>query len=279
MSAAPKACVIGWPVAHSRSPLIHTHWLRTYGIAGSYERAAVAPDAFDTFVGSMRAAGFVGANVTLPHKTTAAARCDRLTAAAARLGSVNTLWFDGDVLWGDSTDGLGFLGALDQEAPAWAERQDLALVLGAGGAAPPIVDSLIGRGFRRVVVANRTLAKAVALAEALGCAAASLSDVPALLADTDLLVNTTSAGMRGQGALPIDLAALPAHALVDDIVYVPAVTPLLASAKARGLRTVGGLGMLLHQAAPGFARWFGVTPEVTSTLRALVEADIATTPS
>ena len=277
MSAARKACVIGWPVAHSRSPLIHGYWLELLGIAGIYGTAPVAPGDFDAFVDRMRAAGFVGGNVTIPHKAAAAARCDRLTDRAARLGSVNTLWFDGDVLCGDTTDGLGFLGALDQETPGWDRDSGLALVIGAGGAAAPIVDALRGRGFSRVAVANRTTAKAEALAERLGCEAVALDAVPALLSDTDILVNTTSAGMNGQGDLPLDLALLPARAIVDDIVYVPAETPLLRAARARGLRTVGGLGMLLHQAVPGFARWFGATPDVTPALRALVEADIART--
>jgi shikimate dehydrogenase len=270
-----KACVIGWPVAHSRSPLIHGFWLKAHGILGSYEKAPVAPEDFDDFVTGMRAQSYVGGNVTIPHKAAAAARCDKLTEAAARLGSVNTLWFDGDTLCGDTTDGAGFLGALDQEAPGWADRRAQALVLGAGGAAAPIIDALLSRGFARVVVANRTLLKAEALAQRLGCDATGLDAVPGFLSTTDLLVNTTSAGMAGHGELPLDLALLPAHAVVDDIVYVPTLTPLLNAAQARGHRTVGGLGMLLHQAVPGFARWFGVTPEVTPELRARVEADIA----
>ncbi len=269
-----KACVIGWPVAHSRSPLIHGYWLKKHGIAGVYEKVPVAPADVMAFIGALRERGYVGGNVTLPHKAAAAGRCDRLTEVAARLGSVNTLWFEGDALWGDTTDGQGFLGALDQEVPDWEASTGLALVLGAGGAAGPIVDALLGRGVGRVVLANRTPEKAEALAQKLGCEATSLDAVRGLLGHVDLLVNTTSAGMVGQGDLALDLAALPAHAIVDDIVYVPAATPLLVAARARGLRTVGGLGMLLHQAVPGFSRWFGVTPEVTPALRALVEADI-----
>ena len=275
MSPPPKACVIGWPVAHSRSPLIHGHWLETYGIAGAYDKAPVEPEAFPTFVHSMRAAGYVGGNVTIPHKVAAAACCDHLTERAERLGSVNTLWFEGGTLYGDSTDGLGFLGALDQEAPRWDARKGLALVLGAGGAAAPIVDALIARGFARVVVANRTMAKAEALAKKLGCEPVPLGEVAALLRAAELVVNTTSVGMSGQGDFVPDLAALRPDAVIDDIVYVPAETPLLRAARRRGLRTVGGIGMLLHQAVPGFARWFGVTPEVTPALRRLVEADIA----
>ena len=270
-----KACVIGWPVGHSRSPLIHGFWLKAYGIEGSYAKAPVTPEDFAAFVDAMRAQSYVGGNVTIPHKAAAAARCGQLTETAARLGSVNTLWFDGDTLCGDTTDGAGFLGALDQEVPGWADRKGQALVLGAGGAAAPIVDALMCRGFARVMVANRTVSKAEALAQRLGCDAIGLDAVADLLGTTDLLVNTTSAGMAGHGDLPLDLTALPAHAIVDDIVYVPALTALLKAAQARGLRTVGGLGMLLHQAVPGFARWFGITPEVTPALRALLEADIA----
>lgn len=274
MSRFPRACVIGWPVAHSRSPLIHGHWLRTHVIDGTYEKAPVPPDAFSGFVDSMLKNGFVGGNVTIPHKAAAAVRCDWLTPRATRLGSVNTLWFEDAKLCGDTTDGLGFLGALDQEAPGWDARRGLALVLGAGGAAAPIVDALLSRNFARVIVANRTVSKAEALAEKLGCEAVSLDAVSDLLGEADLLVNTTSAGMSGHGELALDLRALPAHAVVDDIVYVPAQTPLLRAAAVRGLKTVGGLGMLLHQAVPGFARWFGVTPQVTPDLRSLVAQDI-----
>lgn len=275
MTAAPAACVVGWPVAHSRSPLIHGHWLRSLGLPGSYGKAAVPPGELAAFVAAMPACGLVGANVTIPHKAEAAALCVELTPAARRLGVVNTLWFADGVMHGDTTDGRGFTGALDAEAPGWDGRRDRALVIGAGGAARAIVDALRERGFAEVHVANRTLARAEALTAALGGTPAALGDVPALLRGCDLLVNTTAAGMAGQASLALDLSGLPPHAVVDDIVYVPEVTPLLAAARARGLRTVGGLGMLLHQAVPGFARWFGTTPAVTPALREIVEADIA----
>ncbi len=274
----PLACVIGWPVAHSRSPLIHAHWLAAHGLPGRYERAAVPPADLPAFLRAMAGAGFVGGNVTVPHKERAAALCDRLTPAAARTGSVNTLWFEGDALWGDTTDGAGFTGALDQEAPGWDGHARRAVVLGAGGAARAVVDALVARGVAEVVVASRTLARARELVERVGGTAVPMAVLGReggdALAGADLLVNTTPAGMAGEPALDLDLSALPAHAVVDDIVYVPRVTPLLARAEARGLRTVGGLGMLLHQAAPGFARWFGVAPTVTAELRALVQADI-----
>ena len=278
----PRACVIGWPVAHSRSPLIHAHWLRAHGLPGRYERAAVPPGELPAFLRAMAGAGFVGGNVTVPHKERAAALCDRLTPAAARTGSVNTLWFEGGALWGDTTDGAGFLGALDAEAPGWDARargdDHRAVVLGAGGAALAVVDALVARGVAEVIVASRTVSRADALVGRVGGRAVPMAALGPMLATAGLLVNTTPAGMAGQDApndaLDLDLSPLPDHAVVDDIVYVPALTPLLARARARGLRTVGGLSMLLHQAAPGFARWFGVEPAVTAELRALVQADI-----
>lgn len=275
----PKAFVVGWPIAHSRSPLIHGTWLKQLGLPGSYEKIAVPPEDFPAFVAGLRAAGFAGGNVTIPHKQTAAALCGKLTATAQRLGAVNTLWFEGDVLVGDNTDGAGFLGALDQEAPDWDKRRrDLAIVLGAGGAARAVADALLTRGFGRLIIANRTLDRADALVRQIRdarCEASGFLGAQAALPRADLLVNTTSAGMLGQPPLDFAVDDLPEHAVVDDIVYVPRVTPLLRAASARGLRTVGGLGMLLHQAAPGFEHWFGMRPKVTPELRAIVEADIA----
>ncbi len=268
------AGVVGWPIAHSRSPLIHRHWLARHGVAGTYDTIAVPPDELPTFVDRLRSGDLVGGNVTIPHKIAAVALCDRLTPEARRLEAVNTLWMERGEVWGDSTDGIGFLGALDQEASGWDGHKRRALVVGAGGAARAIVGALVNRGFAEIVVANRTPARAEALTARVGGRPAGLDALPGLLEGADLLVNTTSAGMHGQPALDLDLAALPPHAVVDDIVYVPRETPLLRAAAARGLRTVGGLGMLLHQAVPGFARWFGVTPEVTAELRALIEADL-----
>ena len=270
-----KACVIGWPIAHSRSPLIHGYWLERYRLEGRYEKIAVAPEYLATFIGSMRMSGYLGGNVTVPHKEATAALCDRLLPAARRTHSVNTIWFEGDVLCGDSTDGAGFTAALDEETPGWDRQRADAMVLGAGGAARAIVDALQQRGFGRVTVASRTPARGRALARALGCRWIGLGDVAALLSATTLLVNTTPAGMAGRDPLDLSLSDLGADAVVNDIVYVPRETPLLKDASARGLRTVGGLGMLLHQAAPGFERWFGIRPEVTPELRAVIEADIA----
>ncbi len=272
-----KACVIGWPVAHSRSPLIHGYWLRLHGIEGVYGKVPVEPRGLAGFVGAMRAEGYCGANVTVPHKEAMAALCDHLSPAASATRSVNTIWFEADALCGDSTDGYGFLAALDEEAPGWAARPR-ALILGAGGAARAIVAALASRGFARIEIAGRTPARAEALAAELGGEAVAFAEVPARLGTVGLLVNTTPAGMRGQHPLALGLDSLPQDAVVNDIVYVPRETELLRAAKGRGLRTVGGLGMLLHQAAPGFARWFGVEPQVTPALRTLVEADIERTP-
>lgn len=271
-----RACVIGWPVAHSRSPMIHTHWLAHYGIDGSYDRAAVAPEAFEAFVRGLAEHGYVGGNVTLPHKEKAFELCASVTETASRLGAVNTLWLEDGHLHGDNTDGAGFLGALDQDACGWDARKNVAVVLGAGGAARAIVDALLARGMNRIVVSNRTRARAEEIAARAG-GPVEVADWDArsrLLAGADLLVNTTSLGMVGQPPLDIDLTALPPTATVSDIVYVPLETELLRRARERGLRGVSGVGMLLHQAVPGFRRWFGTTPVVTPELRRLVEADI-----
>lgn len=270
-----RACVIGYPVKHSRSPMIHGYWLKKYGLSGSYERAEVTPEDFAGFVASMPAAGFVGGNVTVPHKEAAYKACAIRTPTAEALGAVNTLWIEGGELHGDNTDVAGFLGALDADAPDWDSRLKTAVVLGAGGAARAILHGLKTRGAHTIRLINRSRARAEDLAAQFGGIDVVDWDRRAgALQDADILVNTTSLGMNGQPPLDIDVSALPASAVVDDIVYVPLETPLLARAKARGLRTVGGLGMLLHQAVPGFERWFGVRPTVTAELRALVEADV-----
>ena len=276
MDLAPWACVVGWPVSHSRSPLIHRHWLRSLGIAGRYEKAAVAPGEFARFAASIGQGGLVGANVTVPHKEAAFAVCDRLTAVAAELGAVNTLWREGGRLIGDNTDVGGFIANLDEEAPAWRAQTQRAIVLGAGGAARAIIQGLLASGVERIAIVNRAPARAERLAAAFGAKtyAAPWEALGSLTGQADLIVNATSGGMDGQNAVAIDLAAAPAHAVVADLVYVPLETPLIAAARRRGLATVDGLGMLLHQAAPGFARWFGVRPVVTPELRALIEDDI-----
>ena len=272
----PRACVVGWPIAHSRSPLIHGFWLRSLGLNGSYEREAVPPCAFAEFAVRIGANGLVGANVTVPHKEAAYAVCDKPTKTAAELGAVNTLWREGGKLCGDNTDVAGFLANLDEQAPAWRERADVAIVLGAGGAARAVVSGLLSRKVEKLIIINRTPERGQGVAAHFGgrVVARDWGDLPSQLEQAGLLVNTTLLGMAGQPPLDIDLAPLAAGAIVADIVYVPLETPLLAAARARGLQTVEGLGMLLHQAAPGFERWFGVRPKVTPELRALIEADV-----
>lgn len=275
-NAPPKACVIGWPAGHSRSPIIHGYWLAQHKIAGAYERAAIPPQDFPRFIRDLAGNGFVGANVTLPHKQAAFELCDWTTETAARLQAVNTLWLEDGKLCGDNTDVEGFLAALDHDAAGWDEHIGKAVVLGAGGAARAIVHALLSRGLERIALINRTKERALELAAQFGAAieAVGWEDLGRALDNADLLVNTTSLGMKGQPPLALDLAPMSPRAVVCDIVYVPLQTELLRAAEARGLRGVSGLGMLLHQAAPGFARWFGVRPVVTSELRALVEADI-----
>jgi shikimate dehydrogenase len=269
----PKACVIGWPVAHSRSPLIHRFWLERLKIEGSYELAAVAPADFPAFVHDLARHGFAGANVTLPHKQTAFELCDVTTTTAARLKAVNTLWIEAGKLCGDNTDAAAFAGALDQDAPGWDINSRKVVVIGAGGAARAIVYSLTLRGMKRIFLINRTKERAAELAADFG-ASIEVGDFPDL-SGANLLINTTSLGMRGQPPLAIDLAPLPPDAVVSDIVYVPLETAVIRAAKARGLRAVSGVGMLLHQAVPGFERWFGMKPCVTPELRGVVEADIS----
>lgn len=275
MSPAPRAFVVGHPIAHSRSPLIHGHWLKLHGLAGSYERIPVAPEDFDGFVRGLRGAGFAGGNVTLPHKARALDLADAADEAARAVGAANTLWFEGERLMAGNTDVVGFLASLDDEAPDWDRDGGSAVVLGAGGAARAVIHGLLARGFE-VGVVNRTLMRAVELADGHedGVWAYSWEELPGLLRAADLLVNTTALGMEGQPPLAVNLGGMKRGALVADIVYTPLETPLLRDARARGLRAVGGLGMLLHQAVPGFERWFGARPQVTPELRAIVEADV-----
>ena len=274
-TAFRAACVIGWPVEHSRSPLIHNYWLRHYGIAGEYRRELVPAEEFAAFVRSLAARGYVGANVTVPHKEAALALSEP-DEKARSVGAANTLWLEDGALHATNTDVEGFLENLDACAPHWDRGADKTVVLGAGGAARAVIHGLLSRGIERILVANRTVGRAEKLRQSFGTRLQVVrwDEVDAALADTALLVNTTTLGMQGQPGLAIDLARLPGHAVVADIVYVPVLTPLLAAANARDLRTADGLGMLLHQAVRGFALWFGIKPEVTAELRALVEADL-----
>ncbi|WP_018045935.1 shikimate dehydrogenase [Methylobacterium sp. 88A] len=274
-----KAFVVGHPIAHSRSPMIHGHWLSTLGLDGSYERIDVAPEDFGAFLRGLKAAGFAGGNVTLPHKEAAFAGAEVLTEAARRIGAVNTLSFDGQGrLIGDNTDAVGFTAHLDETLGAdWlgADAGDV-VILGAGGAARAVVAGLLDGPANRIRVANRTRSRSEAIVE-LDPSRVEAIDWDGLddaLHGARLLVNTTSLGMTGKPPLDIKLDRLPADCAVADIVYSPLETPLLAAAAVRGRRVVDGLGMLLHQAVPGFERWFGTRPVVTPELRALIVADL-----
>ena len=265
--------MLGWPAAHSRSPLLHGIWLERHGIDGAYLPLPVRPERFAPSVRALADLGFRGANVTIPHKEAAFALCDRLQPSAERAGAVNTLVFGEDGrIEGSNTDGFGFLENCAQSVPGWSAAAGPAVLLGAGGAARAIAAALLDAGCPRAVLVNRTPARAEALARELG-GPLEVADRPPL-ADASLLVNTTSLGMEGEPALDLDLSPMPAGAAVADAVYVPLETPLLAAARARGLHAVDGLGMLLHQARPGFEAWFGVSPAVDGALRAAVAADL-----
>jgi len=272
-----RACVIGWPVEHSRSPLIHRYWLEQYGIDGAYEKEAVRPEDLAAFVNALAEHGYAGANVTLPHKEAALRLARTADEAAIAIGAANTLWLDADgSLHASNTDAYGFMTNLDTESPQWNEGLGAAMVLGAGGAARAVLHGLIEATDAKIFLANRTQKRAEELAHVFGPRVEVIGweKRDEALATCGLLVNTTSLGMTGQAPLDIDLAALPQDAAVADIVYNPLLTPLLVAAAKRGNATVDGLGMLLHQAVPGFERWFGVRPEVTPALRAHVVASL-----
>jgi shikimate dehydrogenase len=275
MPARKAACVIGWPIGHSRSPLIHNYWIKLHGLDAEYRREAVSPEHFSDFITHLVERGYVGANVTVPHKETALAMSEPDDRARA-VGAANTLWLDGGRLRSTNTDVEGFIGNLDATAPGWDRGLRCAFVLGAGGAARAVLFGLLERGVGRILLANRTAERAAALRTQFGDRVQPVrwGDLDALMPEAGLLVNTTSLGMAGQPPLTIDISHLPANAVVNDLVYVPLETALLAAARSRGLRTVDGLGMLLHQAVGGFERWFGMRPQVTEALRALVEADL-----
>jgi shikimate dehydrogenase len=279
---AALAGVMGWPVGHSLSPRLHGFWLRQHRIDGTYVPLAVEPANLAQALRALPALGFRGVNLTIPHKEPALAVVDRITPAAARIGAVNTVVVTADGLLGENTDGYGFMENLAAGAPGWRPADGPAVLLGAGGAARAIAVALIDAGATELRLVNRTLARAEALADQLADAArqhgTALAVLPwrdgAALAGASLLVNTSSLGMTGQPPLEIDLQDLPRAALVTDIVYSPIETGLLAAARARGHAVVDGLGMLLHQARPGFRAWFGVDPEVSEALRATVLAGL-----
>jgi len=270
-----QVCVLGWPIAHSRSPLIHNYWIKQQGLDAEYRREAVPPNEFAEFVGKLHERGYIGANVTVPHKQPALA-LSKPDDRAQAVGAANTLWYDGNnVLRSTNTDVEGFLANLDAATPGWDRGLTSAMVIGAGGGARAVVYALLTREVERVYLINRTHARSEELRQRFGARVypARWEEMTGLLGGAGLLVNATTLGMVGQPALEINLRC-PASLVVADLVYDPLQTPLLKMARDRGLRTADGLGMLLHQAVRGFELWFGVRPEVTKELRALVEADL-----
>jgi len=275
MSKEHKAvCVIAWPAGHSRSPLIHNYWIKQHNLNAEYRREAVPPEKFADFVSNLRANGYIGANISVPHKEVALKLTEPDDRARA-VGAANALWYDDDRLRSTNTDVEGFLANLDAVTPGWDRGLSTAVVLGAGGGARAVIFALLAREVGRIYVINRTAARAKALQKKFGnrIQVASWEETTGLLGGAGLLVNTTTLGMVGQPPLDLNLRC-PPSLVVADLVYDPLVTGLLALARARGLRTADGLGMLLHQAVRGFQLWFGVRPEVTAELRALIEADL-----
>jgi len=272
-----QAGVIGWPVRPSLSPRLHSFWLEQYEINGAYVPLEVQPENCQDFLAHLAVRGFAGINVTVPHKETAAAAVDVLDANARRLGAVNTIVVQPDgALFGSNTDGFGFMENLIAGAPGWTPGNGPAVVLGAGGAARAVVAALLGAGVPEVRLINRTFERAEILADEIGGVISVINweNRSSALDGTALLINTTTLGMTGKPPLDLALDLLPLSAVVNDIVYAPVMTPLLEGAKNRGNSIVDGIGMLLHQARPGFRHWFGVEPEVTDSLKAHVLAGV-----
>ncbi|MBL4598060.1 MAG: shikimate dehydrogenase [Rhizobiaceae bacterium] len=274
-----SAFVIGWPIKHSRSPLVHGYWLKYLKIQGTYEAVAVVPENIDIFIKLLPKSGFAGGNVTVPHKETVYRLIDHPDEIAQALGAVNTLWLENGEIHGTNTDGYGFCANLDDFAPKWREGKT-ATILGAGGASRAVIYALGKAGYTNIHIINRTILRAQAIADEFSplletsLSAHGWEEATALLADTDLLVNTTSIGMDEDIEFPLDLANLKPNAIVTDIVYTPLLTPLLKLAKRKNFKTVDGLGMLLHQAAPGFEKWFGTRPNITPALRQYILSDL-----
>lgn len=276
---SPRAFVTGYPIHHSRSPQIHRIWLKRYGLAGQYDPIEVTPADFPDFISSIRAKGFCGGNVTLPHKQEAYRLAEKKDSVATVIGAANTLWFENDRLCASNTDGYGFAANLDDFAPGW--EGGVALVIGAGGASRAIIYTLKQRGFDRIYLVNRTKTRSDELAQYFGEPVLSYSwdKMNSLVSEVDFIVNTTSLGMESQledkkNEAFIDLNSAKPSVLVTDIVYTPLQTPILVEAKKLGLKTVDGIGMLLHQAVPGFERWFGVRPQVDEDLRSKILHDM-----
>lgn len=271
-----KASVIGWPISHSRSPLIHSYWLKQLAIDGTYEKLAVAPADLASFIATLRKGDHVGTNVTMPHKEQAVSLVDDPDDRARRIGALNTIWRDNGTLRATSTDGPGFLANLAQTLPSFHLAAGPVTILGAGGSARAIIDEVLRQGVDRIYLINRTFSRAEALAAHFGryVTAVSSRDVETAISQSGLLVNTTSAGLADQSDITVPWHSLKSTAAVADIVYTPLITPFLQTAEARGHAIVPGLGMLLHQAVVGFEKWFGQRPVVTKELYDLVARDI-----
>lgn len=272
----PLAGVLGWPIAHSRSPRLHRHWLTRYGLEGDYVPLGIEPRDFEAAFRALPLFGFRGANVTIPHKETVLRLADKVSDRASLIRAANTITFrDDGTIYADNTDGYGFLENLRAGAPGWKAGEGPALVLGAGGAARAIISALLSDGAPEIRLANRTRSRADFLADQFGAKVRVLDWLHAedAMDGAATIVNTTALGMTGHAALPFSLKRAPKTALVTDIVYSPLLTPLLEEARSRRMRWVDGLGMLLHQGRPGFEAWFGVAPEVDDALRAAVLAD------
>jgi shikimate dehydrogenase len=269
------AGVMGWPVAHSRSPVLHNHWITHHGLLGAYVLLPVQPEKLETALRGLPALGFAGCNLTIPHKVSAMSLVDLVDPLAQRIGAINTIVVDADgSLSGLNTDGFGFIQSLFDAQPAWRADTGPVTVIGAGGAARAVIVSLIESGAREIRLTNRSGAKAQDMAQEFGgpVHAIAWEDRHDALQGVALLVNTTNQGMHGQAALDLSLDQLPLRALVADVIYVPLETPLLLAARARGNATVNGLGMLLNQARPAFQAWFGVLPNITAELLSAVHA-------
>jgi shikimate dehydrogenase len=263
-----RACVVGWPIEHSRSPAIHGYWLNRYGIDGSYTKEAVQPGRLEGFLRLLATNGYRGCNVTIPYKEEALHLVDEADATAAAIGAANTLWLENGRLYATNTDAYGYMTYLAACVPGWQRRDAPVVILGAGGAARAIVHGFLESGVGEIRLMNRTRDRADAVARDFGrrVKVRDWSERSAASRDAAVLVNTTAVGLKGDGSLGIDFAGFHPECVVSDIVYVPLETALIRDARRNGLRTVDGLGMLLHQAVPGFEKWFGVRPEVTPEL-------------
>ena len=272
-----RAFVTGYPIKHSRSPLIHNFWLNQFHIGGHYEAVEKSPKDFATFLATLKQnyAVYVGGNVTIPHKESAYRLADKPDGLAEELGAANTIWVEEGEIHATNTDGFGFVANLDDKHPGW-DKTHRALVLGAGGASRAVIQAIRNRGISEIHVVNRTVERAQELADRFGSSlyAHSMEALAEVSAGCGLFVNTTSLGMDGAEAPYIDFSPLAENAVVTDIVYVPLKTPIMMMAEQQGFTTVDGLGMLLHQARPGFEKWFGQRPEVTPELRTMIIADM-----